>query len=941
MLTHRIIRYAASQGLALPALQGPFRVGLAGTLRIDVEIPLALTDRARSVLAEVGVSADALLNAGDVVAAVQLRDHRGQAPLDPLVTQGTGAVPEGYALLLEASGFLFILKPAQGCFLVVHAAQAQRATSTHGLLLIARYRVATVPSFDPAAVLRQVAVQLRLRRVMPDLSREHEADRTFLLRYRRYLEALRDHGQQVRPEARYQLVSRVPLRLVVEGERWPAAFGRPRTRIEIPTHAGKLRYVEVAGLDDEQAVLSTEEGDPEEEVLDQGTARIADSMAPIRRMLEALAALAEGQHDAYLRLLDVLRRPDALPDLRPSGASFPRLGAPNAENMRQHEAVAMALDCTDLCLVHGPPGTGKTTVICEIVRQLVAKGQRILLVAPTNVALDNVLERIGKERGIVAIRLGDPEKVSDDRLLEFVVHRREASLRAQLARELDQSLAGADPRDAVVTVQQAFRDEIAGANGLGDLLLLNANLVCATPIGIAMTRAFRDPEPVFDVMIMDEAGKATLTELLVPATRAKRWVLVGDHLQLAPYVDIDELTAVARMRAERADGEGRSELALEPGRMKYVAGMLRRQFEERMHPDEARKQKVFRDLLEGVFDESDEVLDGLSRGPANADRFRDMARQYAEGGVLPDELVDMSLQEPGLFASRARLLAELLEMQDVAMTSAFEFLQRLPRSRSVRLNWQHRMFPELAAFSGRCVYTDEDGYHSGADTRRLVMPIPSLEKPSIWIDTAFCPPADRYEYPRNTDWVGGNYSNPLEVDIAVEAVEHCIAWAERSFREDHRGQTRALEIGVVSFYFEQARQLRDALARLLARPPNEPGRPRWRGQALRRTASGAPIELHVSVVDRFQGQEKDIMVISGTRSNPKGIRGHVNNFNRMNVAATRGRYKRIFIGDTSTLVHRRNGMRPDGDLLVELFKSSEHKQGWGQRIAGKGRGGAR
>ncbi|WP_437316321.1 AAA domain-containing protein [Sorangium sp. So ce385] len=936
MLTHRIARHAASQGVLLPALEPPFHVGLAGSLRIDGEIPLVLTNSARNALYASGAVLDQLLNeAGQVLTAVQLKDTRGAPPLEPLLAGE--ALPDGYALLLTAAGWRFIVLPAEGCLRVVNAVQGDPAPPAFALLLISRFRVGPVSSFDPLPVFRQIAGQLQLRRMLPEVSAEHEADRAFLLRYRRYLEAVRDNARQERPEVSYELVSRVPIRLAIVGERWPAAFTRPRVQIELPTYGGQSRRVDVSGLDDDQSTLIVDDADADEMILEQGVARVADPTAPLRRMLESLQALAEGHREEYLRLLDVIRRAEKLGHVSRSGAMFPRIGAPSAENRRQHEAVAMALACPDLCLVHGPPGTGKTTVICELIRQLVANGQRILLVAPTNVALDNVLERIGHERGIFALRLGHLDKV-DERLVHYLVHLREASLRAQLIAGLGEALQDADPRDAVVQVQQAFRDEIEHTRGLGDLLLLNANLICATPIGIAMTPAFRTPEPIFDVMIMDEAGKATLTEFLVPATRAKRWVLVGDERQLPPYVDLDELTAITRVRVKRSEGDQDTFEAFDEERLQYLAGMLRRHFDERMHPDESRRIRVWGGLLAAVFDEDDEGVDALCRIPPHIDRWREIGRQYAETGMLPEELAGVELVAPGAFALRARLLAELLEMQEVAMTGAFEFLRSLPASRVVGLNHQYRMRPELAAFSARCVYPQ--GYHSAESTHALHLPIPTLEKPSIWIDTALQPLAERYEYPRDREWQGGDYHNLLEVDVVREVIEHCIAWAEQGWRIDARGRERAFEIGVVSFYFEQARRLRDALGSLLE-PERGDGPSRWRLRAPRPAANGAAIEIHVSVVDRFQGQEKDVMIISGTRSNPKRLRGHVNNLNRLNVAATRARYKRIFVGDASTLVRQGDDPQARMDLLTELFRDSEHKQIWGRRLSRPSRGAQR
>src|SRR5262249_35375882 len=158
-----------------------------------------------------------------------------------------------------------------------------------------------------------------------------------------------------------------------------------------------------------------------------GQVRLASALGPLRRMLEALGALVEARHEAHARLLEVLVRPEVLPPLLVPEATFPRLGRRNPENDAQHRAVALALATPGLCVVDGPPGTGKTTVICEIIRNLLARGERVLLVAPTHVALDHVLKGIGDEPGVYALRLGWPDSV-DEHAHHFLVDQRGVSL---------------------------------------------------------------------------------------------------------------------------------------------------------------------------------------------------------------------------------------------------------------------------------------------------------------------------------------------------------------------------------------------------------------------------------------------------------------------------------------------------------------------------------
>jgi hypothetical protein len=95
----------------------------------------------------------------------------------------------------------------------------------------------------------------------------------------------------------------------------------------------------------------------------------------------------------------------------------------NALNEEQRRAVAGALATPHAFVIQGPPGTGKTTVISEIVRQLVARGERVLMLAPSHVAVDEVLRRIGRKPGVRALRLAWEEAKVDEGLRGFLPDR--------------------------------------------------------------------------------------------------------------------------------------------------------------------------------------------------------------------------------------------------------------------------------------------------------------------------------------------------------------------------------------------------------------------------------------------------------------------------------------------------------------------------------------
>ncbi|RJX49702.1 AAA domain-containing protein [Halonotius pteroides] len=164
-------------------------------------------------------------------------------------------------------------------------------------------------------------------------------------------------------------------------------------------------------------------------------------------------------------------------------------------NDGQNQAVNLAVNAEDCALIHGPPGTGKTYTIARLIRALVDRGERVLLTAFTNRAVDNALEAL-REQGFEDIqRVGTTTGVREDML----------DVRLEKAGD-PQALAGS---------------------------LRNAPVVAATTASCG-SRVMR--EQAFDVAVVDEASQLTEPDALAALNRAERFVLVGDHEQLPPVV---------------------------------------------------------------------------------------------------------------------------------------------------------------------------------------------------------------------------------------------------------------------------------------------------------------------------------------------------------------------------------------------------------------------
>ncbi|MCL1994377.1 MAG: AAA domain-containing protein [Spirochaetes bacterium] len=201
----------------------------------------------------------------------------------------------------------------------------------------------------------------------------------------------------------------------------------------------------------------------------------------------------------------------------------------------QREFIRKALATPDFAVLEGPPGSGKTTVILELICQLVSQGKRVLLCGSTNVAIDNVLERLIEEKNgpalinsidLLPVRIGRADRV-DERIVKY---------------QLDNLLEEDMPEN-----EKKWRQQ---------LLLEAANLVCGTTMGIVNHPKFKARSggvrgmtfhgdtpiiPEFECLIIDECSKTTFQEFLVPALYAKRWILAGDVMQLSPFTERDNI----------------------------------------------------------------------------------------------------------------------------------------------------------------------------------------------------------------------------------------------------------------------------------------------------------------------------------------------------------------------------------------------------------------
>jgi DNA polymerase III delta prime subunit len=272
-----------------------------------------------------------------------------------------------------------------------------------------------------------------------------------------------------------------------------------------------------------------------------------------QRQLGALARAGAADGDRLAELRDVLLG-EREPTVDGAATGRERLGPPSRSlpvaaplNAPQLAAVEFALAAQDVAVIHGPPGTGKTTTVVELIRRAVANGEKVLACAPSNAAVDNLLDKL-LTAGLEPVRLGHPARVAPalrDRALDVLVESHPDARQARkYTREATALFRKADKWSKARPLpgeKQALRAEakqlLTDARRMEQLavdrVLDAAAVVCATLTGI-------DSETLgqrrFDLAVLDEACQSTEPASWVPLLRAGRVVFAGDPCQLPPTV---------------------------------------------------------------------------------------------------------------------------------------------------------------------------------------------------------------------------------------------------------------------------------------------------------------------------------------------------------------------------------------------------------------------
>ncbi|KAK4783285.1 hypothetical protein SAY86_007659 [Trapa natans] len=260
-----------------------------------------------------------------------------------------------------------------------------------------------------------------------------------------------------------------------------------------------------------------------------------------RRMKDALIQLSKGVHKGPAADLIPVLFGERPPTFSKKDTTFQPLNAHLDHS--QKDAIAKALSSKNIFLLHGPPGTGKTTTVVEIILQEVKRGAKILACTASNIAVDNIVERLVPHR-VKLVRLGHPARLlpqvldsaldaqvlrGDNSSLANDIRKEMKALNGKLLKTKDKNTRREIQRELrALSKEERKRQQLAVTD-----VIKNSDVVLTTLTG-ASSRKLENSS--FDLVIIDEAAQALEIACWIALLKGSRCILAGDHLQLPPTI---------------------------------------------------------------------------------------------------------------------------------------------------------------------------------------------------------------------------------------------------------------------------------------------------------------------------------------------------------------------------------------------------------------------
>lgn len=272
--------------------------------------------------------------------------------------------------------------------------------------------------------------------------------------------------------------------------------------------------------------------------------------ATYKRMEFALKSLKENEHPTRLQSILLGREFPTIPTTLPDIAFFD-----DTLNDPQKDAIRFALSDSEICMIHGPPGTGKSYTLIEIIRQTASQGKRVLVCGPSNMSVDNILERLGPHiKGDKLLRIGHPARLMQKNRIHSldivsksgeyggIIQDIQTDINSNL-RKVSKTRSGMERRKIYGELKDLRREyRVREKKVLCDIIM--ASQVVISTLHSAGSYSLRQArmaagKPLFDVIIIDEVSQSLEAQCWIPIIdypSATKLIIAGDNQQLPPIV---------------------------------------------------------------------------------------------------------------------------------------------------------------------------------------------------------------------------------------------------------------------------------------------------------------------------------------------------------------------------------------------------------------------